>query len=89
MWPGAGGTTTAAAISFQPPTDQADFTADGSWALFRLLDRAQATPGGGPESFRLDFPAGSGKASFTLKAAAARNPIGRNLLEGFRCPEIR
>jgi type VI secretion system protein ImpL len=87
-WPGTDGITTAG-IAFEPQAEQARFAADGSWALFRLLGRAQVTPGSTPEAFRLDFRAGDRQASFTLKAASSRNPIGRNLLEGFRCPEIR
>ena len=87
-WPGADGMVQAA-IAFEPASGQARFSADGSWALFRLLARAQATPGGTPEAIRLEFRAGDQQASFALKAGSSRNPIGRNLLEGFRCPAIR
>jgi type VI secretion system protein ImpL len=87
-WPGADGMTSGA-VAFEPETDRSRFTATGSWALFRLIGRARVTPGATPESFRLDFHAGDQAASFTLEAGSSRNPIGRNLLEGFRCPEIR
>jgi type VI secretion system protein ImpL len=88
-WPGGDGTSTAAGISFEPAEDRMPFVADGSWALFRLLGQAQVTPGGSPETFRLEFHEGENKASFILKAASSHTPIGRNLLEGFRCPELR
>jgi len=87
-WPGSDGMASAA-IAFEPGASAPAFTANGTWALFRLLGRAQVTPGGTPESFRLDFRDGDKLASFSLQAASSRNPIGRNLLEGFRCPEIR
>ena len=87
-WPGSDGMTQAA-IAFEPEANPAPVAANGSWALFRLLGRAQVTPGGTPEAFRLDFHAGDRLASFSLEAGSTRNPIGRNLLEGFRCPEIR
>ncbi|GGF34615.1 type VI secretion protein IcmF [Aliidongia dinghuensis] len=86
-WPGSDGMTTAG-LAFEPAAGT-PFAADGSWALFRLLDRAKVTPGAAPEAFRLDFRMGEHQASFTLKAGSARNPIGRNLLEGFRCPTVR
>jgi type VI secretion system protein ImpL len=85
-WPGSDGMTTAG-IAFEPAADP--FTANGAWALFRLIGKAQVTPGGTPEAFRLDFHAGEQVASFSFEAGSSRNPIGRNLLEGFRCPEIR
>ena len=87
-WPGTDGMTQAA-IAFEPEAAPPVAAANGSWALFRLLGRAQVTPGGTPEAFRLDFHAGEQLASFSLEAGSSRNPIGRNLLEGFRCPDIR
>jgi type VI secretion system protein ImpL len=87
-WPGTDGMTSSA-IMFEPDASAPPPAATGVWALFRLLDRAQATPGSTPEAFRLDFKAGERQASFSLEAGSTRNPIGRNLLEGFRCPEIR
>lgn len=88
-WPGADGMSTAG-LTFDPATaDSPPLEAHGAWALFRLLRRAQASPSGKPEEFTLDFHSGAAEARYTLQAGSSRNPFGRNVLEGFRCPAVR
>jgi type VI secretion system protein ImpL len=86
-WPGDGGAAQASLI-FDPAAATA-LTADGSWALFRLLDQGQLVPDGGSGAFRLSFGIGTRQASFRLQAESSRSPFGRHLLEGFACPAIR
>jgi len=71
------------------PAAATSLTADGSWALFRLLDQGQLVPDGGSGAFRLSFGIGTQQASFRLQAGSLRSPFGRHLLEGFACPAIR
>jgi type VI secretion system protein ImpL len=86
-WPGDGGAAQAS-LTFDPAA-ATPLTADGSWALFRLLDQGQLVPDGGSGAFRLSFGIGTRRASFRLQAESSRNPFGRHLLEGFACPAIR
>jgi type VI secretion system protein ImpL len=86
-WPGQGGAAQAGLVF--DPAASAPLTADGSWALFRLLGEGQLVPDGGSAGFRLSFRAGAQQASFRLQAGSSRSPFGRNLLEGFQCPAIR
>jgi type VI secretion system protein ImpL len=88
-WPGADGMSTTG-LTFDPASaDSPPLEAHGAWALFRLLRRAQTSPSGKPEEFTLDFHSGTGQARYTLLAGSSRNPFGRNVLEGFRCPVVR
>jgi type VI secretion system protein ImpL len=88
VWPGSDGVAQAS-LAFDPAADTGPVTADGSWALFRLLGRGRVAPAGSPEAFTVSFQSGAQQARFTLKAGSSHNPFGRNLLEGFRCPAIR
>lgn len=84
-WPGADGMMTAS-VAFGGDQPVA---ADGSWALFRLLDRASVAPAPDAEGFTLTFDDGERRASFELRPASSRNPFGSDLLQGFRCPVLR
>ncbi|MEA2767426.1 MAG: type secretion system protein ImpL [Acetobacteraceae bacterium] len=86
-WPANGGTAQAGLVF--DPAASTPLTADGSWALFRLLGDGHLVPDGGSGAFRLNFSVGTQQASFRLEAASSRSPFGRSLLEGFQCPAIR
>ena len=62
-------------------------TAEGPWALLRLLDRARLEPLGAPEQFKASFEAGSQRASFEVTAASVRHPLRLRELAEFRCPQ--
>ena len=62
-------------------------TEEGSWAWFRVLDRAKLQPTGQPELFRLTFALGGLSAAFELRAMSVRNPFQLDELRGFACPE--
>ncbi len=87
-WPGTGGADTAT-ISFDPAGSAAPLQAQGSWALFRLLDQGRLTPTGKPLEFSLSFRSGTHEADFTLRAGSSRNPFGQSPLRDFRCPALR
>jgi type VI secretion system protein ImpL len=87
-WP-EGDRVVRAAISFGDANAAPVLRTQGSWALLRLIDQARITPSGTPEDFTLTWRSGTHLARFALQAASSRNPFGRNLLAGFRCPTIR
>ncbi|TCJ20391.1 hypothetical protein EZJ19_00400 [Parasulfuritortus cantonensis] len=60
-------------------------SADGPWALFRLLDMAKVE-GGSPDRYRLTFSFDGRRATFELRAASVRNPFRLRELGQFACP---
>lgn len=60
-------------------------TAEGSWALFRLLDQAR-WEGAQSDRQRLTFNFDGRKAVFELRASSVRNPFRLRELDQFRCP---
>ncbi len=100
-WPGADGMNNAG-LAFEPGAAPAKDPANrqatapdtelqetGPWALFRLLAAGRLRPEGSPDTYALTFATGGQQAAFTLQAGSARNPFGRNVLAGFKCPEVR
>jgi type VI secretion system protein ImpL len=57
----------------------------GSWALFRLLDRARMS-GNVADQFNVGFDLGGLTANFQLRASSVRNPFRSRELEQFQCP---
>lgn len=62
-------------------------TAEGPWALFRLMDRARTEPMGAPEKLKVSFEAGGRRASFEVTAGSVQNPLRLRELAEFRCPQ--
>lgn len=58
----------------------------GSWALFRLVDRAHVS-NAGPSQLRLGFGQGDQAASLTLALPGGESPFGGGGPFSFRCPE--
>jgi type VI secretion system protein ImpL len=100
-WPGGDGMNNAG-LAFAAPDTPAKDSANGQstptgtglqetgpWALFRLLAVGRLRPEGSPDTYALTFATGGAQAAFTLQAGSARNPFGRNILAGFKCPEVR
>jgi type VI secretion system protein ImpL len=59
---------------------------EGSWALFRLFDRARAEPGATPERLRLHYLIDGRKLVLELRASSVLNPFRLDALERFQCP---
>ena len=57
-------------------------SAEGPWALFRALDRAQLKAESGT---RYSFVLGGGAARIRLEASSLRNPFDMKVVQGFRC----
>jgi type VI secretion system protein ImpL len=81
QWPG--GATGSASAQFEPSsTPGPAFT--GSWALFRLLGRAQVQAQSDVR-YLASFSAGSLKAQVQIEASSVRNPFAHPELLKFRC----
>ena len=66
---------------------ESSVTEEGSWALFRMLDRARMSATGQEELFKVRFSLSGMSADFDLRAASVRNPFQLDELRSFRCPE--
>ena len=82
--PGAG-----ARIALAPAPGAAaagGLTAEGNWALFRLVDRARVEQAGGPDRLRLTFGLDAKMVVLELRAGSVRNPFALRDMQAFRCP---
>jgi type VI secretion system protein ImpL len=63
--------------------------ADGAWALFRLVDKAQLDPASAGDRLKLDYAIpGGGKVLIELRTgSAAFNPFRLRELQAFACPQ--
>ncbi|HEY9101231.1 type VI secretion system membrane subunit TssM [Chitinimonas sp.] len=59
---------------------------EGSWALFRALDRAQITPSAQPERFIVSFDVNGKKVQYEVTSASVQNPFRLAELSQFACP---
>jgi type VI secretion system protein ImpL len=83
LWPGAGDSSR---VHLQvTPGGGYDF--QGTWALFRLLDRVRIEPGASPDRVLLSFDVEGRKARFEVRSASAPHPLMRQVLEQFQCPK--
>jgi len=82
-WPSqrAGGT-----VRLQAYPSGATLSAEGAWALFRLIDRGNPQPGAQPDRLQLAYNMGGAPVAFELRAASIYNPFRLRALEEFQCP---
>jgi type VI secretion system protein ImpL len=62
-------------------------SAEGPWALFRILDQARVEETSVPDRLRITFEKNGYQARFELRASSADNPFKLSALKQFRCPE--
>jgi len=63
---------------------------EGSWALFRLIDRGNPQTGSQPERMQITYVLDGSRVVFELRAqSAVYNPFKLQALEEFRCPVRR
>jgi type VI secretion system protein ImpL len=68
------------------PSAGSGYTFNGPWALLRLLDRARVERGASPDRALISFDIEGRKARFEVRSAGAHNPLLRQDLEPFQCP---
>lgn len=68
-----------------PAAEIARIEAEGPWAFFRLMDRAEKA-NAGPTSIQASFGSGSERTTLAIELPAERNPFSRAGLWSFRCP---
>jgi type VI secretion system protein ImpL len=76
--------TTPPAPPPEPPPP-VRIAAEGPWALFRLMDKADKQ-NSGPQAIRATFRSGSQWMTVLLELPSTENPFGRGGIWSFRCP---
>lgn len=59
---------------------------EGPWAMHRLFDQAQISPGDAPEKFTATFNVGGKRIRMQVTASSVFNPFRLRALEDFSCP---
>jgi type VI secretion system protein ImpL len=87
LWPGPRGSTLVR-IQIDPPgpSGLSGVTTEGSWALFRMLDKARIDPTSQPERFDATFTVDGRSAKFEILASSVVNPFRMRDIEAFQCP---
>ena len=85
FWSIGAGLPEAHVTLFSGATEVKRFTAEGPWALFRLLDQSQRE-NAGPTAVKSTFGQGAQFATFKIYMPSDKSPFGRGGLWSFRCP---
>ncbi len=88
QWPGAKGSNQVR-VQLTPPSaaGASGLVADGPWALFRLLEKAQLENAGVPEKFFVTFNIENRKTRFEVTTNSVQSPLRVRELMEFSCPE--
>ena len=88
-WPGTGRPT--ARLTFEPPpVGQSGVLEEvGPWSLFRLLGRGNLSEVAGSDRHVLTFQVGAREVRFEIQTSAGPDPFTPQLLQDFRCPEVK
>ncbi|MBI3155720.1 MAG: type VI secretion system membrane subunit TssM [Burkholderiales bacterium] len=84
-WPGPRGTHVVR-VMVQPAAG-AGMVEEGPWALMRLFERVQLSPGPSSERFRANFEIGGQRAVFDVTMSSVRSPFRLPELRAFACPQ--
>ena len=85
-WPGARGTGQVRLQITAAGAESTGLLTEGPWALHRLFDRAQITPGNAPERFIAVFNIDGRRTKFEITTSSVLNPFRLKALEEFECP---
>jgi type VI secretion system protein ImpL len=88
QWPGTKGSNQVR-IQLTPPSSSgaSGQVADGPWALFRVMEKAQLENTGIPEKFLVTFNIENRRARFEVTTNSVQSPIRVRELQEFSCPE--
>jgi type VI secretion system protein ImpL len=86
-WPGPRGGAMAE-ITANPRISGATsgVQANGPWALFRLLEKGRIVNTATPGRLSVEYVFDGRKALIDINAGSQPNPLGSDVLKGFRCP---
>lgn len=85
-WPVQGGSHRVR-LELMPASASGSLQTQGPWALQRLFDAAELTPGDAPESFTASFRLGARRLVLKVTADSAFNPFRLPQMAAFTCPE--
>jgi type VI secretion system protein ImpL len=88
QWPGSKGSNQVR-LQLTPPsaTGASGQVADGPWALFRVLEKAQLESAGVPEKFFVTFNIENRRTRFEVTTNSVQSPLRVKELLEFSCPE--
>lgn len=87
QWPGPRGSSQVRVqITPVSASGASGLVTDGPWALFKIFDRQQIEPAGGPERWKATFNVDGRRAAFLVTTSSVRNPFRLPELEQFSCP---
>jgi type VI secretion system protein ImpL len=88
QWPGPKGSNQVR-IQLTPPSTSgaSGQVADGPWALFRVMEKAQLESTGIPEKFIVTFNVENRRARFEVTTNSVQSPLRVRELQEFSCPE--
>jgi len=76
-------------VRLQAYPSGATLNAEGTWGLFRLIDRGNAQPSNQPDRLQLTYVLEGARVVFELRAQSVYNPFRLKAIEEFRCPRGR
>ena len=85
MWSISGGLPEARVVLYAGGSEVKRFEAQGTWALFRLMDQARRE-NAGPTAIKATFGEGAASATFRITLPSDQNPFSRGGIWSFRCP---
>ncbi len=85
LWSPQAGTPEAHVTLFKGPQQVDQFAEQGSWAIFRLMDKARKQ-NSGETAFLATFGSGTNSATLRITLNNDKNPFSRGGAWAFRCP---
>jgi type VI secretion system protein ImpL len=73
-------------VRLQAYPSGAALSLEGTWALFRLVDRGNPQVGSQPDRLQLAYNFGGAPVTYELRASSIYNPFRLRALEEFQCP---
>ncbi len=85
LWSPQAGTPEAHVTLFKGPQQVDQIAEQGSWALFRIMDKARKQ-NSGETAFLATFGSGANSATLRITLSSDKNPFSRGGAWSFRCP---
>ncbi len=73
-------------VRLQAYPSGATLNAEGTWALFRLVERGNPQPSNQPDRLQLTYTLEGARVVFELRAQSVYNPFRLKAIEEFQCP---